>query len=334
MSLRQNILGSLRSTAAVLTVALVASSEAGEAIQFSKPTLAIVVPPKPPENLPEDRTRTIDFSGPEVSPPPIQPRPPVLRTNPREEKEKKDDRHWLLQDPKMFSAPNRDQEDANKDKVQPGLGKNLTPETGKPRDPLNLKRPGSPASLTPEGDFNWQAHDAIRRSEDSLWANRPGSLERKNERSPAGLRDESTKNCLYFDAFNTRPKEIEKPTRAQLERRASFEELLNPGRANVGLPGRLPGSLDPVTSPDAVVAPAAAKLPGPVLPNVSTKPYDPMQAFNLQHERLRGPVLEDPLKKYSTQPGSPGAAATTVQPNQLNPLMRSSGPREIPARRF
>lgn len=334
MSLAQNISQLLRGAVGVLALALVADRAAGESIQFSKPLLAIVVPPKPLENLPEARTRTIDFSGPEVEQPAVMPRSPVMRANPREEKEKKDDRHWLLQDPKIFSDPNRDQEEANKDKVQPGLGKKLSPETGKPRDPLNLKRPGAPGSLTPEGDFNWQAHDTVRRPDDALWANRPGSLEKKNERSPVGLRDESTKNGLYFDAFNTRPKEIEKPTRAQLERRASFEELLNPGHANVGLSGRLPGSLDPVTSPDAVVAPAVAKLPGPVVPNVSTKTADPMQAFNLQHERLRGPVFEDPYKKYSNPNATPSAAPTAIQPNQLSPLMRSSAPHEIPSRRF
>ena len=332
MSLRRNILWSLRAVAGALSVALLVERAAGEAIQFSKPALAIVVPPKPPENLPEDRARRMDFSGPEVEAPTVQPRPPVLRMNPREEK--KDDRHWLLQDPKMFSDPNLDREKASEEKLQSGLGKSLLPDSGKLRDPMGVKRPGTPAALSPEGDFNWKAHDAVRRPDNSPWASRPNSFDKSHERGPApiGLREDSGKGSLYFDAFNTRPKEIEKPTRAQLERRASFDELLNPGRANAGLAVRTPGSLDPVTSPDAVVAPA--KLPAPVVPKVETKQYDPMQAFNLQHERLRGPVFEDPNKKYSTQPGGVSAPSTTVQPNQISPLMRPSGPRDIPARKF
>ena len=159
-------------------------------------------------------------------------------------------------------------------------------------------------------------------------------MEKQNERAPGGLREDSIKSSLYHDVFNTRPKDVEKPTRGQLERRASFDALLNPGHAQIGLPARTPGSLDPVTSPDAVVMPAAAKLPGPVASKLPAKAYDPMQAFNLQHERLRGPVFEDPNKKYSSQLSAPGSSSTTVQPNPISPLMRPSGPREIPSRKF
>lgn len=332
MSLSPNILRSVRGAVAACALALVADRAAGEAIQFSKPTLAIVVPPKPPENLPEDRARRIDFSGPEVEAPTIMPRPPVLRPNPREEK--KDDRHWLLQDPKMFSDPGRDREEASQDNAPTGMKRFAVPEPGKPLDPLAPKRPGSPATLSPEKDFNWKAHETVRRPEDSLWANRPGSLEKQSERAPGGLREDSIKSSLYHDVFNTRPKDLEKPTRGQLERRASFEALLNPNRAQAGLPARTPGSLDPVTSPEAVVTPAAAKLPGPVASKLPAKAYDPMQAFNLQHERLRGPVFEDPNKKYSSQLSAPGSSSTTVQPNPISPLMRPSGPREIPSRKF
>ena len=151
MSFRQQILGLLRGAAGAVALALVVERAAAEAIQFSKPTLAIVAPPKPPENLPEARARSIHFSGPEVERPTIAP-PRPLPPNPREEK--RDERHWLLQDPKIFSDPERDREEANKDKLQTSGVKTLLPGSGQPRDSKSFKRPGSPNALSPEGDFN------------------------------------------------------------------------------------------------------------------------------------------------------------------------------------
>jgi hypothetical protein len=139
---------------------------------------------------------------------------------------------------------------------------------------------------------------------------------------------ESYQQSSPFEIFA--PRQKEKPTAQQLERRANFEKLLNPSADPLVNQG--PGSLEPVGS--VPTQPAALNMPilgGTSVPN--SPPVDPTVAYNRQSERWNGPVFDDAFKKYAPKTSPAPASAPTATSFQA-PLNRQPTVHEFPSRRF
>ena len=206
------------------------------------------------------------------------------------------------------------------------------------REPFGLELPDSQRALSPVMDFNWDAREAARsRNPSAFGGSEPGDRDERSERFrpafSAGRQQEtvlerSFQGTRFSDWFGGGPKE--KLSQDILDRRAAFEQLLNP---SAGVAGRAPGSLEPLPSLEK-----AALAPGLPMPATigrtkgQMNTTDPMEAFNQQHERLRGPSLEDVNKKYASPKSAP--ASSTVDPRFQTPLNRQPTSREFPTRKF
>ena len=195
-------------------------------------------------------------------------------------------------------------------------------------DPSRTERTESSRALAPVTDFDWNGRESLTGSGHHSKEDRDA----QRTKSPfASVRDgdeRSARPTAFFDLLTVRTRE--KPSPELLERRATFEQLLNPGSS---LAAKTPGSLDPVASLDPLRPGAApgGSVPGLSGPGLATT-ADPMQAMNQQRDRLRGPVLEDVNKKYSAQPGStlPGGLDGRYQ----TPLSRQPAVQQFPTRKF
>jgi hypothetical protein len=191
--------------------------------------------------------------------------------------------------------------------------------------------------------MNWDARDGRNDRKASYFGN--SGAARQDER-------DTTRNNMFFDRTeqdvehsgsfrttrfsevfagrDTRTHEKREPSQAMLDRRAAFEQMLNP---SAGVAGRMPGALEPVPSLSvpAVSAPGLA-IPSIVPPKALVIPADPTVAFNEKHDRLRGRSLEDVNKKY-TRP-APAAPQPGVETRFQTPLHRQPVTREFPSRRF
>ncbi len=327
-----------RVLAAALAIAGAATVAWGDAIQFSKPAVAIPTRPKEQLNLPERKSRDVDFSSPADMQQPLAPPPPppVVRVPPREREDNDDaGKHPLLRDPKNFP-----------DAVGRADARNpLAPSKASataPRSTLQIpgaKAPEAQHALAPISDINLDLRDrdlqqrrrdpaAVDRMDHSLSSDRNEPRKRDSYllRQNAPETIDPFNSASRFDPLMAHPKE--NVDAQHLERRAAFDQLLNPG-ANVV---RTPGSLDPVTGLESSKPASPVAMPMLGSSKFEINPADPANGIRLQQERLRAPVAETVNKKYS-QPAKPVAAGAFDSPFQSS-LMRQPTIHEIPARKF
>ena len=347
MNFRQQMFWTRR--ALLIALGLAATGEAlaaGDPIRFSKPAVPIAAPAKE-QKLPESRDR-LDFSSPDFQPAVAMPRvpqpAPMMRREPRDER---DDVPRIFQTPKIFTDP--DEEKARKEAAADQMP--LTSGRKRPTSPFAREESGQSAlgqsrfeqtrGLTPETRFDWDPRDSSGRKKEFGQKEtdqrdsrddrsrgdftRPGFTSREDDRLSFTPRAVAT-----LDFSGARPKE--KLTPAQMQLRADFEQLLNP---TAGAAGKSPNSLQPVVST------ANAKPGSLAVPTVGSaeidprdpRSGDPMANLNRQHERLRGPVLEDINRKYNSPAASTtsGSAADTRNQSLLN---REPIGREFPSRKF
>ena len=311
--------------------------KAGEPIRFSKPAASLAAPSKESSNFPEPHVRRMDFSTPEPEAPLLPPPPPpVIRRTPREERT--DDRHWLLRNPKLFSDPDEDSRERETSSAK-------TPSTGRAPDFWSKEYtgtaiPDSSRALSPITDFNWDGREHGGRERDknhrqdlrdsfgtsrSLDGDKLDSRTRNPfaEREDANSTHDSLRPNSSFDIFAARSKE--KPTAMQLQRRAAFEELLNP---TAGLAGKEPNSLDPVANAgDAPKQPAALAMPT----FNNAKPLESITTFNQQRDRFHAPGFDSFESRRTAQPG---ASAPAPDSHFQTPLNRQPTVHEFPVRKF
>jgi hypothetical protein len=328
----------IRLWARVVAVVATALAVRAEQIQFSKPAVEIAAPARAEEFLPSTSSKRLDFDAPQVAPPVMMPQATIIGRLPRhdeaDEEEKRFSRHhrpgrW--EESGLRKLSDRD----SRDRI-------MAPKDGFPSRPntdsFGLELPGSQRALSPVMDFNWDARDAAKSRNASFFGN-PDTVDR-NERSElfrsafsAGGQQESVsersfQGARFSDWFGGGPKE--KPSQDILERRTAFEQLLNP---DAGVAGRAPGSLEPLPSLDRTTL-----APGLPMPTISGRPKgqmnaaDPMEAFNQQHSRLRGPSLDDVNKKYDRPKSAP--VSSVVDSRFQTPLNRQPTSREFPTRKF
>ena len=300
----------------------------GEQIRFSRPAKEIAAPSKPDENLPETQSKRVDFSAPGIPAPVIQ-QQTIIRLPPREEDEDEEDR-FSTRGSRRSTDPRRERDGA--------AGKNLlTPREAFPRDRWRGEpsgpRPEMERALSPVMEFDWDARETSTYQDSSrLDKNAPGdrTMDRKRgamaNREPYGFQNEVLPSSPLSDLFSSRPKE--KPGRELLDRRAAFEQMLNPGAS---IAGRPPGSLEPV--PAVPVPNTATPLGVPVFGATAFNPKsaDPRDTFNVR-DRLHNPMLEDIGKKYSSPSVKPPSSA--IDSRLQSPLSRQPTTREFPARKF
>ncbi len=316
---------------ALAGVGVACAALAGDAIRFSKPAIAIAVPPKVENDLPEIRQRGLDFSDPSMeqgvaAPPPLR-RTPMMRQEPRDVE--RDSTHPLLRTPAMFTDP--EEEKARKEALMDRNNPFAPAKEKKPaaspfgKDLSAQMRSDQSRSLSPVTELDWQPGDSASRGHDSKRGG-PGAGQYQAQREDNQFGPESGRGTPFFEASSGRPQD--KPTPAQLQRRMDFEQLLNP---NAGLGGQGPNSLQPVVNA-ADAKPAALAMPTVGGSGFDPRSADPMSTLNQQRERLRGPVIEDINKRYNplpaTGPGSPYGSGNNA-PQSRPPLTR-----EFPARKF
>lgn len=319
---------------------------AGERIRFSKPAVELASPGSELANLPEPKDRTMEFgsgtppSGMDAA---LQMRPQVIPI-PNRRREEEDLSPLALSDPnRKFERAMKDMDrlngrdpmdlrDPNKlrDPSQRGSENGAAP-TPWSLDPSNPQRKDEARSRSSITEFGRDARAPGGRSTESGRSGRNSTdREKQHERSPfdaaENLGGDAYRSSSVFDIFSPRPKE--KPTAFQLERRADFEKLLNPGAGQVV---KGPGSLEPVgsTTPQQPVGLRPPILRGGLQPN--QPPADPTTAFNRQQERWNGPVFDNAYKKYMPPAAAtPSPAATPFQ----TPLNRQPTMHEFPTRRL
>jgi hypothetical protein len=310
-------------------------------IEFSKPAVEIATPAKAEEFLPATTSKRLGFDTPQMAPPVVvRQQPAIIRRAPREEDEEEDRLPFRNSSRSGdTTSRNRSVRDPRETKLPDALAH---PRTG--REPLGLERPDSQQALAPVMDLNWDAGESKKNPTRATlgrsgYGERNDPNDRDRDRSeghkPAffsGREEDVDRNsgfqvARFSDLFGGAPKE--KPSQEILDRRATFEQLLNPGAA---VAGRTPGSLEPVPSLDpTTVVPG---LPMPTLGRLKgeSRSADPMQAFNVQQDRLRGPSIEDVNRKYS-KPAS-GNSSPALESRFQTPLNRQPTMRELPTRKF
>jgi hypothetical protein len=340
---------SFRRVSAVLVAFTAAvGSLRADSIIFTKPAVPLAAPAKVEHDvLPRFKLdEEVNFVPVDPQPVMIPPRAIQVQPQPSRDKEDEDDKeHWLLRDPfKVRDRLGKDpfKAEVKKDpirapwQVQAMAKREKDKEKGIEKD--NLR------SLSPVNRFDWDGRDAKEPRKDSLAAWRRDEQEREKEdrerERPDPLKPPKNKNeerrdpfqsSIFYQRFGARS--YEEPTVAELERRAAFEELLNPTPvANV----KQPGSLEPVTGMDAPKPAPPVTLPAPVQSNarVDRGPLDPTAQFRETQNRLYGSgVLQDPSEKYAAQQpksDAPKAGESVYQ----TPLLRQPLRRDIPTRAF
>ena len=318
-----------------------------EPIRFSKPAVEIAAPDRAEPKLPEAHVKGFDFSTPPAAAPmqPMMNQPSVIILEPRDRKDRAEDESedplgrrdlYSLRDLRKPPGSPRDQgEPGQKDPRGSARTTSLNPfnpnrMNNMPglNDSGRAGHPENAPSLSPVTRFDWEEPDSSLESGGSSSRNRKGS----RNSNPFAVRDDeeetSTRNASSFDLFSSRPKE--KPTRDLIEHRAAFEKLLNP---NADLAVQSPNSLAPVSALDPSRPASSIALPTLGMPKIETGGRDPMQAYNQQQTRLRGPRMEDVNNRYS-----PHGDASTVAPKAdsrfQTPLSRQPTIHDIPTRKF
>jgi hypothetical protein len=346
MKLHQAIF--LRCCLAVMVVGAGVACRAaiGEPIRFSRPAVPIAVELKEDQQLPETRDKRPDFGGSAMQQPTAV-QPMVVRTQPREKKRDKDaGKHWLLRDPDKFQdatgRANAREKRANSNSRESTVREKNPTDSEWSDDDSASDRSEKAGALSPISDFHWDARRGDSRSNSWSRTERNSSEKKDSSNStPFGHvfgRDESSEqgrdsgSSSFSELFAARPKD-EKPTEAQLERRAAFERLLNHNTATATRPA---GSLEPVTTvetPKAAAPPAA--IPSIVSPRMDARPLEPMDAFNQRQAQLRAPVAVDFNKKFNNPvPIAPASAGAASDSPFQTPLMRQPTVRELPARKL
>lgn len=347
MPLRRNSLNLFALTLVAAATWANLEVRAGERIRFSKPAVELAAPGADSPKLPGPKERTMDFGSP-TSPndmdATLQMRPQVIPLPTRRQVEE-DLSPLALRDPhRQYERAMQDRDRLNgrdplelRDPSRRGM-ENGTESMPWSLDQANPRRKDEARSLAPITEFGWQAPESGGKARDAARNGRNGALDREREaaRNPFDLSDrfsnEANRPSSPFEIFSARPKE--KPTAQQLERRASFERLLNPS-ADPAL-SKGPDSLQPVGSspsqPAALGLPTVGATPNRVTP-ANTPPADPTVAYNRQQERWNGPVFDDAYKKYAPPP-APAPAPTPTATSFQTPLNRQPIQHEFPTRRF
>jgi hypothetical protein len=334
MRLRHTLLLPRRVIATTLSfLAVVVASRAGEPIRFSRPAVALASPVKEQAQLPEPRSKGLDFAAPEVERPMpvVPPQQPIVRVERRDDPEA--GLHPLLRTPKIFADPDEQKLSSDPARSLRLPGSVLSQPPPWSSDKFGKSRADS--ALSPVTDPNWDARDSNRRSKDSKDSTK-GDRNDNRPRSPFGAQDDSDskfdsgRSSSVRDLFTAHVKE--KPRAMELERQEAFQQLLNPS-AESG--AKTPSSLQPVVSA-ADVKPGSLGIPtigGGGNSGLTPRSSDPMAAFNRQHDRLRGPVMDDINKKYSAQPSLP-VKPSSLDPRLPLPLNRQPAIHEFPQRKF
>lgn len=320
-----------------------------EPIRFSKPAVEIAAPDRAEPRLPEARVKGFDFSAPPVAAPMTQPmmsQPSVIFLEPRDRKggndDESDDRSgrrdpYDLRDLRKLPGSLREQgEPGQKDPRNSGGANTLNPFNPNRmnipglNDPLRTGHHENSPSLSPVTKFDWEESDSSIETGGSASQNRKG--QRNRNPNPFAVQDDEAESSAgktsSFDLFSSRPKE--KPTRDMLEHRAAFEQLLNP---SAGLTIKAPNSLEPVSALDPSRPASSATQPTLGLPQINAGTRDPMQAYNQQQTRLRGPRMEDVNNRYAPQTSASASSPNTSSRFQT-PLSRQPTIQDMPKRKF
>ncbi|HTD66917.1 MAG TPA: hypothetical protein VK846_10355 [Candidatus Limnocylindria bacterium] len=342
MSLCHNLLLPRRGFAVALGLGVVSLAVIAEPIRFSKPTVPIAEPVREQKGLPEARTRGFDFSSPNMDQP-MSPVPqPAMRVNPREERERdKDERPWLLRDPKIFSDPT--EKGTDKTEANPFESERTKSPWSRVKENNSASRFETPRSLSPVTEFGWDPRNPSGQKNPFGEPSAFASVNEGRTRSPFATIEEPSVNNTFdpgrpnsmFDMFGTRVKEKEKLTPGQVTRAAEFQQMINPSASPSG---KGPSALEPVVAvTDAAYRPAPLAIPTiGGLPRDGSKLdpriADPMTVFNHQNAQLRGPVFDEFDKKSSAQPNRPGASS--IESRFQTPLNRQPSVHEFPKRKF
>lgn len=333
----------------VALIAVVGCTVPGaEAIRFSKPAVEIAAPDRAEPKLPKARVKGLDFSAPPVAAPMIQPQPSVIFLEPRDRNGREDETAdrlgrreardlYDLRDLRQQPGSLREQNDLNqkdpRSSTDPNSLNPLNPNrANRPEwnDPLRPGRLENTRSLSPVTSFDWEERDSLTEPGGSSTRNRKGERNRNPNPNPFAGKDDAAEgpnqSTPLFDLFSARPKE--KPTRDMIEHRAAFEQLLNP---SAGLAVKAPNSLDPVSALDPSRPASSTAMPTLGLPSTGVGGRDPMQAYNQQQTRLRGPKMEDVNSRYAP-PTS--ASSSTIPSRYQTPLSRQPTRHEFPTRKF
>jgi hypothetical protein len=295
-----------------------------DAIQFSKPVVAIAVPPKEEVEIIERRAKTIDFSGASAQQPVVQqPQPqPVRRVEPREREEAEEISKSRLHRDSQNPFDVLDRPDAR----DPFAAK---------KSSLTDERIDSTRALAPVNDFSWDPRRQDIHTKNSVTERRSGfrddgSWRRDDSAQRKGHAENNEGNALDSITGHV-ARQKEKPTPARAEYRAAFERLINP---TATISSRPAGSLEPVTESDiAKPAPPPVVPPGFARTKSDNGPIDPTEAFNIRHV-YGGSEWYEREKKYasptSRKPGTLSERESLFQ----TPLMRQPTVHEFPARKF
>lgn len=325
-----------RCLSVALTVLAAPALPGAEPIRFSKPAVEIAAPDRAEPRLPEARVKGFDFSTPPGAAPMTQPmmsQPSIILLEPRgRNEEETDDRSGRrnLRDLHKLPGSIRDQGEQNQKDPRFSAGATLLNPPYPNRvnmpglnDSLRTGRPENSRSLSPVTNFDWEERDSTTEPGGSSFQNQKD----QRNRDPFAVQDDksetATRNRSLFDLFSARPKE--KPTPDQIEHRAAFEQLLNP-HAAVAIKG--PNSLNPVSALNSSRPPSSTTLP-----TINAGSRDPMQAYNQQQTRLRGPRMEDVNSRYAPRSDAPTATKKTESRFQT-PLSRQPTMHDIPNRKF
>jgi hypothetical protein len=326
MSLRYQLLQPCRVIAMTLGFATI-TAMAGEPIRFSKPAVPVATPRAPETELPETRGR-MSFSTPDVEAPMIQTPQPAVRLAPREEKN--DDRHWLLTTPKMYSDP--DKETSDKTSANSPSARIVSPWSN---SRLGMQTPESMRAMEPVTDFNWNARDSGKQQRDAIGhstKNDRNDTRAKNWFSvndDANTATEGFRPSGLFDMFSVARNKEKAAETARLERRAAFEQLLNPS-ANPAT--RAPNSLDPVVAAnDAAKPPASLGIPTIGGSTLAARPTEAVTPFN-QSRNPSHPLFDNPDRRYSAP--LPPAPMSPLDPRYKTPLNQQPTMHEFPTRKF
>jgi hypothetical protein len=334
-----------RSVFAFLAAAAVVNAEQ---IQFSKPAVEIAAPVQGEHFLPATKEERLQFETPAMAPPVIMPEPAIIRRGSRDEEEDVNERSSFRNGRLQAARPNgrnsettllrRRSDSGRRDALSPDSYEQMRAN----KDKFSLDRPENSKALAPVTDLGWDGRDSQKsRSPSSGWMGRDNGKEGEPDakrpilpftfgREEEEMRNNGFKSGRLTGWFGEETKA--KAAQEVLGRRAAFEQLLNPGS---GVAGRMASSLEPLPSLNESRAP----IPGLTLPTIGqmksdVRVTDPMQAFNAQQDRLRGPALDDPNRKYAQPAAAPAPAASTASSRFQTPLNRQPTAREFPSRRF
>ena len=224
-----------------------------EQIQFSKPAVEIATPAKAEEFLPETSKR-LNFDSPQIAPPVIMPQSTIIPRLPRPGEEDEDEERFPLRRTGRSEESGR-RKFGDRFGDRDTRGRAMAPDdlfaSRSRKDPFALEFPDAQRALSPVMDFNWDARETAKsRNYSPFGGLDPDDREERTDalkpsfsagRPQEELSERSFQVARFSDWFGGSPKE--KPSPDIVNRRAAFEQLLNP---SVGVGGRAPGSLEPL----------------------------------------------------------------------------------------